>query len=439
VAEAFAIGLAVLAAPDEVPWRHLDALLMSVLGACGTGADPAPGAGEELFALANAIAAITGGSVAIEDLDRQVLAYSSVQGQRIDELREQGILARRVPNMSRNLWQYRRVLAADGVVRFEEVEDEMARSAITIRAGSQPLGTIWAIERPSGLLSEGRRALVDGARLAAVHLLRARDAGELDLHVRDSALRGALDGSWTAHEVTFRLSLPTGTELALVGFAPSPAPDGSVPLMTQIGSVLTRHFAAFRPDAAVATTSRTVFVLLPTGGADTAHRLATGALNALGKDIGNQLRAAVAYTSTDPAELPRMRSEVEDVLAVTTTQQGPPTVACLADVHARVMLTRVADVLAEEPRLRHPGIDAMTTYDKDHRTDYAASVTAWLDAVGDITAAAKHLGVHPNTLRYRLKRVQELFALHLDQPDDRLSAWMQLRLCRANIRDRILA
>jgi DNA-binding PucR family transcriptional regulator len=430
VAEASSVGLAILAAPDDVPWRRLDALLMSVLGARGTGADPGPGVGEELFALANAIAAVTGGSVAIEDLDRQVLAYSSVQGQRIDVLRQEGILARRVPEMSRNLWQYRQVLAADHVVRFEEVADEMARSAITIRAGSQPLGTIWAIERPGGLPPGGQDVLLDGARLAAVHLLRARDAGELDLHARDGALRGALDGSWTAHEVAFRLSLPTGAELALVGFAPAPDLDGSAPFVTQIGTVLTRYFAAYRPDAAVATTSRTVFVLLPTGGAATAHRLATGALNALGKDFGKQLRAAAAYTSTDPTELPRMRTEIEDVLAITTTQQGLPTFARLADVHARVVLTRVAEVLAQQPRLRHPGIDAMATYDRDHHTDYAPSVTAWLDAVGDITTAARQLRVHPNTLRYRLKRANELFGLHLDRPDERLSAWMQLRLLR---------
>ncbi len=55
----------------------------------------------------------------------------------------------------------------------------------------------------------------------------------------------------------------------------------------------------------------------------------------------------------------------------------------------------------------------------------------WLEAGGDIGVAADRLGVHPNTLRYRLPRVAELFDVKLDEPDDRLSAWMQLRLAAA--------
>lgn len=167
VTEASIHGMAVLSAADEVSWRHLDALLLSVLGSQGVGGDSASGAGDELFALANAIAAVIGGSVAIEDLDRRVLAYSSLTDQRIDALREQGILDRHVPDMERNLMQYRAVLAADGVVRFAEKTDEFARSAVAIKAGTQPLGTIWAIEGTVGLTGDGERALLDGARLAA--------------------------------------------------------------------------------------------------------------------------------------------------------------------------------------------------------------------------------------------------------------------------------
>ncbi|MFG2826233.1 hypothetical protein ACGFWI_01925 [Streptomyces sp. NPDC048434] len=73
------------------------------------------GTSEELFALANAVAAVIGGSVAIEDLDHRVLAYSSVPGQRIDELRRRGILDRRVPDEPEQRRQYREVLGAPGV------------------------------------------------------------------------------------------------------------------------------------------------------------------------------------------------------------------------------------------------------------------------------------------------------------------------------------
>ncbi|MFM9701110.1 helix-turn-helix domain-containing protein [Streptomyces europaeiscabiei] len=55
-------------------------------------------------------------------------------------------------------------------------------------------------------------------------------------------------------------------------------------------------------------------------------------------------------------------------------------------------------------------------------------VLAWLDAVGNVAEDATRLGAHTNTLRYRLRRTAELFDISLDDPDDRLSLWLQLRL-----------
>jgi PucR C-terminal helix-turn-helix domain len=428
VTEASMRGVTVLAAADEVPWRHLDALLTSVLGSQGVGAESATGAGDELFALANAIAAVIGGSVAIEDLDRRVVAYFSATNQRIDALREQGILDRHVPDLERHPAQYRSVLAVDGVVRFDRHGDELPRAAIAIKAGEQPLGTIWAIEGTDGLTGEGDRILVEGAQLAALQILRGLNASGLELQLRETALLRALDGSQAVHETVFRLSLPGGSDLCVVGFATLPDDDGSTPLITHVASALARYVAAYRPDAAMATTSRAIYVLIPSGGAGAAGRFASGAIAATQTSFPQQVRAAVARTSADPADLPEMRREIDDILRVTTTQLDLPAVAHLTDVHTRVLLAHVSDQLVHEPRLRHPGVEAMGDYDRSHKTEYAASVTAWLGAVGDVAGAAAHIGIHPNTLRYRLRRAAELFDIGLDHPDDRLSVWMQLRL-----------
>jgi DNA-binding PucR family transcriptional regulator len=207
-----------------------------------------------------------------------------------------------------------------------------------------------------------------------------------------------------------------------------PLADGSTPLITHVSSELGRYIAAFRPDAAIATTARAVYALLPSGGNDAALRLATGALPAMRTSFGDRIKSAVSFTSANPSELPAMRREVDDILRVTTRQEGLPAVAALKDVHTRVLLTRLEDELSREPRLRHPGVDAIVSFDQENRTDYAASVVAWLDAVGDMGKAASQLGVHPNTLRYRLRRVGELFDVSLEDADDRLSIWLQLRL-----------
>lgn len=76
----------------------------------------------------------------------------------------------------------------------------------------------------------------------------------------------------------------------------------------------------------------------------------------------------------------------------------------------------------------------MVAHDLDHKTDYASSVAAWLDAVGDIAVASESLHVHPNTLRYRLRRMGELFGVTLDDPNERLSVWLQLRTEQLNRR-----
>lgn len=421
-------NITLLAASDEITWQHLDVILYTILGSHGSFEPSATGVGDELYTLANSLASIIGGSVAIEDMDRRVLAYSSLPDQRIDALREAGILGRHVPDMERNLAQYRTVLAGHGVTRFPEVSDEFARAAIAVKAGAKPLGTIWAIEKVSGITPEGERLLLEGARLAALHILRNQIQNKSELQVREATLRSALDATLSAKEIAYRLAIPAGTELSLIGFAAIPNANGTAPLITHLGNELSQYLAIFRPDAAITTTPRTVYVLLPGGESEAVVRLVKSALSAIHVAFKDQICAAIAHTSTQPADLPSMRREIDDILRVTTLNSDLPTVAKLDDVHVRVLLAHVADELMREPGLKHPGIEAMLAYDLENKTYYADSVTAWLDAVGDIALAAESLFIHANTLRYRLRRVKDLFNISLNNPDDCLAVWMQLRL-----------
>ncbi len=428
ISEARKHNITLLAADDEITWQHLDVILHTILGSQGSITQSSTGLGDELYTLANSLASIIGGSVAIEDMDRRVLAYSSLPDQRIDALREAGILGRHVPDMERNLAQYRSVLASKGVTRFPEVSDEFARAAIAVKAGAKPLGTIWAIENVGGITQEGERLLLEGAKLAALHILGNQIHNKLELQVREGTLRSALDASLTAKEIAYRLALPAGTVLSLVGFAAIPNSHGTVPLITHLGNELSQYLAVFRPDAAITTTPRAVYVLLPGGELESVMRLINSALAAVQLAFKEPIRAAIAHTSTQPADLPNMRHEIDDILRVTTLNPDLPAVAKLDDVHARVLLAHVADELMRAPMLKHPGIEAMLAYDLENKTYYADSVTAWLDAVGDIAFAAQSLFIHANTLRYRLRRVKDLFNINLDNPDDCLAVWMQLRL-----------
>ena len=50
----------------------------------------------------------------------------------------------------------------------------------------------------------------------------------------------------------------------------------------------------------------------------------------------------------------------------------------------------------------------------------AETLRAYLDSFGDIAAAAQWLQVHPNTVRYRVRRIEKLLSTSLADPDVRL-------------------
>jgi len=60
----------------------------------------------------------------------------------------------------------------------------------------------------------------------------------------------------------------------------------------------------------------------------------------------------------------------------------------------------------------------------------ARTLLAWLESAGDANAAARRLQVHPQTIRYRLRQVTELFGAALTDPDDRFRLLLALRVRR---------
>ncbi|HEV3053526.1 MAG TPA: helix-turn-helix domain-containing protein, partial [Solirubrobacteraceae bacterium] len=60
------------------------------------------------------------------------------------------------------------------------------------------------------------------------------------------------------------------------------------------------------------------------------------------------------------------------------------------------------------------------------RTRLTETLRVWLAEQGRLGPVARRLGVHPQTARYRLNRLRELFGSSLDDPDDRF--WLELAL-----------
>jgi len=74
---------------------------------------------------------------------------------------------------------------------------------------------------------------------------------------------------------------------------------------------------------------------------------------------------------------------------------------------------------------------ALYEHDATGRGDLVASLRAWLSRHGQWDAAAADLGVHRHTLRYRMRRVEEILGRSLDDPDVRMELWLALKATSA--------
>jgi hypothetical protein len=95
----------------------------------------------------------------------------------------------------------------------------------------------------------------------------------------------------------------------------------------------------------------------------------------------------------------------EDHLADLALQSAPEVMAAL---RARVL----APLDGETPRSRER---------------LAATLSGWLRHAGARAAVAEELGVHPQTVRYRVARLRELFGARIDDPEARFELMLALR------------
>lgn len=99
-----------------------------------------------------------------------------------------------------------------------------------------------------------------------------------------------------------------------------------------------------------------------------------------------------------------------------------------ADEHLLALLLHADPrVSADLVRRRLAPLDALTP---GARGRAVATLQAWLDAHGDVAAAAEALHVHPQTVRYRLGGLRQALPGVLDDPQARLELALALRSAR---------
>ncbi|GHG99171.1 transcriptional regulator [Streptomyces lanatus] len=429
VAAAQAHGLALLAVDEEAAWHHVHLLLASAIG---SRSGPAGGSGAafgDLFALANAVATAVGGATVIEDARQRILAYSTVPGQAVDDARRQGILGRQVPSSPENTEQYRVLFAAPGPVRLAALDgDELPRLAVAIRAGGETLGSVWAVD-DGHLGPNAEEALTQGASTAALLLLRARASEELSRHVTSDLLRRLLDGTAEPAGAAHLLGLAADAPVRVVAFAlegTGSAPDGEQTALRLLDLVRLQCEARYGRHACVLVGGR-VYALLPVAGergGERHKRLVEDIVRRAGRALRVPVRAGLGDVVADLAAVRGSRDDADLVLHVLGPDED---VASVTEVRARVTLLRLRELMGERRDLTEGAWRRVLAYDAGHGTDYARTLVCWLDAGCDMARTAKVLAVHPNTCRYRIKQAQQHLGIDLDDADERLVLWLQLR------------
>jgi DNA-binding PucR family transcriptional regulator len=100
----------------------------------------------------------------------------------------------------------------------------------------------------------------------------------------------------------------------------------------------------------------------------------------------------------------------------------------LADVHVEALLLELQDLVAARGDRPTGSLARLIEYDRKHQSSLVETLQAWLDAFGDVSAASRSLFLHPNTFRYRLRRLAEGGQINLGDPEQRFVAKLQLRV-----------
>jgi hypothetical protein len=431
-------GIAVLVIPPEMAWDQFYALSRRLLD---TAADwpnqPSPLPLGDVFALADAIATMVGGPVIVDNPRMQVIAYSNVGGP-IDDLRRQSILARSAPDeVMRRLVDegvIRSIMQSPGAVRLPEWAGTRPRWGVAIRAGKEILGLIFVAEGDRELGPETEGLLVDASRIAALHLLHLRSSDDIERRMRADLLRGVLEDRGSAELLASQLRIDSVGSFSILAVQPSspwsetdegPLRAGRLrDLVSLQGEAIWKHSVAVP-------TGETTYVLLP--GAEVLPatrlvRLAQELVERVQQALGLSVLVGLGTTVTHLGQLARSRREADQVLHLLRTQLRDRSIAAFDDVRPHAFLLELQNLSSVREHIEHGKVAALRAHDSAHGSQYIDTLRAYLQSLGDVALASRAVHVHPNTLRYRLRRLSELIDLNLDDPVERLVAELHLHL-----------
>jgi hypothetical protein len=428
-------GVALLGVRPEVAWEELYVMLQTAM--VSPDATMPEAHGDDLFALANALAAMVGGPVVIDDPYMRVLAYSAVD-RSVDDVRRDSILGRSLSpewrkrledhGVFKQLWTPGQIVHLSGV----PAEGFAPRIAIAIRSGTSILGAIWVAQGERGFDATTEKALREVAKSAVLPLLRYRLAHDVTDRARQNTVKSVLDGHASREILIRKLGFADRGYLAVIAVAVSEnASDADI-----LRSDLAQHLLELQMESlhagglASVLEGRILYILLQFETLPLKRDLEIAVKQSLasaGKVLHSSLQAGIGSLVTTLQAVPLSKNQSTEALDVLIRDKKYGAVAIYDDVRAHSLLASLTRILRDRADFGLTGLERLYALDQDQETEYLATLRAYFDAMGDVSAAASALHIHQNTFRYRMRRLGDLSGIRLADPVERFVVELHLR------------
>jgi purine catabolism regulator len=292
---------------------------------------------------------------------------------------------------------------------------------ISIRGKGAPQAWLVAARDAGGLGDFERLILQQAVTVVALELMRQRAMRDTERRLAGDVLAEALTGRPSANELAVRMRpFGVGAEAAVLVFA---GHDGAPP--AQAEGELDRFLSDAGVGALVAVRERLLCAVVDAPEGTDTVALAGRAREALVEEHG-ELRAAASRPAPVGA-LRRTFHEARCALEAAGLANGAaPPVASYRDLGAFQLLLSLQD--DDALRLYCDSVlGPLEDGSGEYGDELLRSLEAFIEQNGQWEKAARELYCHRHTLRYRIRRVEELTGRDLSSARDRIEFWLALR------------
>jgi hypothetical protein len=381
------------------------------------------GGSEDLFDVVDTMARLLGGSVIVKDVDFRVLAYSAVPGQPNDEGRRSAILNRRSADPWRQWMEEsgirERLINSDELIRLDNPWTSLIRYIQPIRAVDQLVGYLWLYfeTEPD---ADAPRTILEFAQLLAPEL--ARRSPTLTENPGGHVLSQFLAGGLSANRVASILGVDEQSNIVVIAVDVEATKSDAVIIRNRAVRALALHTQMHLASSLVGTVDQQIYLLYasPTRLEPDVAAIMRAISKHLTRAVQTNVRAAAGGVHRGLAAAGISRNEADLTLRVLRTKNDWEHDGLFASMRHDIVLNEIVEVLRARPILVRGLLDRLITHDRQRNTDYVTTLRIYLDSFGDMRSAAELLHLHPNSLRYRIKRLSEIGGLDLGDPKLRL-------------------